>query len=214
MSQWIWPSTFWILKCHNFTSFDPIEHLYNILSESFELLCDGQKCVLCMWQIWRNSLLSFLRYWAHKTGWHMDGQRKKGQGYRRRTGKEKDTSSLLSTCLKGSLDLTSIHLKTKRMKFLTFQELLEVVHKKLSERRPFGSLQSVDELLNFGWNSAADWNTCRGWTHVKSNTKLLTVAVTGAHVREAVWLSIADWATAWVHPAASPVKPKNIPKFF
>lgn len=80
----------------------------------------------------------------------MDGQRKKGQGYRRRMGIEKDTSSLLSTCLKGLLDLTSIHLKTKRMKFLTFQELLEVVHKKLSERRPFGSLQSVDELLNFG----------------------------------------------------------------
>lgn len=95
------------------------------------------------------------------------------KGYRRRMGIEKDTSSLLSTCLKGSLDLTSIHLKTKRMKFITFQELLEVVHKKLSERRPFGSLQSVDELLNFGRNSAADWNTCRGRTHVKSNTKLL-----------------------------------------
>ena len=65
-------------------------------------------------------------------------------------GKENDTNSLLSSSLKGSSDLTSIYLKTKRMKFLTFQELLEVVHKKLSERRPLGSLQSVDELLNLG----------------------------------------------------------------
>lgn len=71
------------------------------------------------------------------------------------------------------------------MKFLTFQELLEVVHKKHSERRPLGSLQSVDELLNLGWNSAADWNTCRGRTHLKSNTKLSTVALSGAHVTEA-----------------------------
>lgn len=49
---------------------------------------------------------------------------------------------------------------------VTFQELLEVVHKKLSQRRPFGSLQSVDELLNFGRDSAADGNACTGPAHV------------------------------------------------
>lgn len=32
----------------------------------------------------------------------------------------------------------------------TFQELLEVVDKELPERGPLGSLQSVDELLDFG----------------------------------------------------------------
>lgn len=32
----------------------------------------------------------------------------------------------------------------------TLKELLEVVDEKLSKRGPLGSLQSVDELLNFG----------------------------------------------------------------
>lgn len=32
----------------------------------------------------------------------------------------------------------------------TFQKLFEVVDKELSQRRPFGSLQSVDQLLDLG----------------------------------------------------------------
>lgn len=58
--------------------------------------------------------------------------------------------------------------QTKLDKLGTFQKLLKVVDKELSQRRPFGSLQSVDQLLDLGWNSAADWDTC-----IRTNINML-----------------------------------------
>lgn len=42
---------------------------------------------------------------------------------------------------------------------LTIQKLLKVVDKELSQRRPFWSLQSVKQLLDFGGDTTVDWNT-------------------------------------------------------
>lgn len=49
---------------------------------------------------------------------------------------------------------------------LTIQKLLKVIDKELSQRWPLWSLQSVEQLLDFGGDPTVDWNTYKidiGW---------------------------------------------------
>lgn len=77
--------------------------------------------------------IAFHQQWAKpKTG--SDGLKWAEQTFNGRVG------------LKGRLRAN----QAKLDKLGTFQKLLEVVDEKLSQWRPFGSLQSVDQLLDLG----------------------------------------------------------------